>query len=96
MTRSAPALALALALTAGLLAGPARLDAGDYPIRPVPFTAVTVDDGFWTPRLETNRTVTVRYDFEKCERTGRIDNFARAAGLKAGAFVQSRALTVLK
>jgi DUF1680 family protein len=52
----------------------------------VPFTAVTVTDGFWSPRLETNRTVTVRYDFQKCERTGRIANFARAGGLEAGDF----------
>jgi len=59
---------------------------GDYPIRPVPFTAVTVADSFWSPRLDTNRTVTVRYDFQKCERTGRISNFAKAGGLEEGDF----------
>lgn len=58
----------------------------DYPIRPVPFTAVTVGNGFWSGRLETNRTVTVRYDFQKCERTGRVSNFARAGGLEKGDF----------
>ena len=58
----------------------------DYPIRPVPFTAVKVEDGFWSPRLETNRKVTVGYDFKKCEETGRIDNFAVAGGLKEGGF----------
>ena len=56
----------------------------DYPITPVPFTEVAFDDGFWLPRLETNREVTVRYDFKKCEETGRIDNFAKAAGLMEG------------
>ena len=44
----------------------------DYPFQPVPFTAVQVADGFWSPRMETNRIRTVWYDFEKCEETGRI------------------------
>jgi len=61
-------------------------DPKDYPIRPVPFTGVTVDDGFWTPRMETNRVTTVWYDFQKCEETGRIDNFAKAGKLMAGEF----------
>ncbi len=56
----------------------------DYPIRPVPFTAVTIDDDFWTPRLETNRRVTIPYDFRKCEETDRIANFDKAAGLLEG------------
>ena len=55
-----------------------------YRFTPVPFTAVQIDDSFWLPRLETNRTVTVGYDFQKCEETGRIDNFAKAGGLMAG------------
>ena len=36
--------------------------------------------------METNRKVTVRYDFQKCEETGRIDNFAKAGGLMKGEF----------
>ena len=56
----------------------------DYPITPAPFTAVCFTDRFWLPRLETNRQVTIPYDFEKCEETGRIDNFAKAAGLIEG------------
>ena len=63
-----------------------RGDEVDYPIRPVPFTEVSVRDAFWTPRLETNRKTTVWYDFRKCEETGRIDNFAVAGGLKEGGF----------
>jgi uncharacterized protein len=58
----------------------------DYPVQPVPFTAVRVEDSFWSPRLETNRVTTVWYDFQKCEETGRIDNFAKAAKLMAGPF----------
>ena len=52
----------------------------------VPFTDVTIADDFWAPRLETNRKVTIAYDFEKCEQTGRIDNFAKAGGLMEGQF----------
>jgi DUF1680 family protein len=52
----------------------------------VPFTAVKVEDGFWSPRMETNRQTTVWYDFKKCEETGRIDNFAKAGKLMPGEF----------
>jgi len=62
----------------------------DYPIQPVVFTDVKLTDDFWAPRLETNRTVTVPYDFKKCEETGRIDNFAKAGGLMEGDFIGIR------
>lgn len=58
----------------------------DYPIQPVPFTAVKVSAQFWAPRLETNRVVTIPFAFKKCEETGRIDNFAIAGKLKKGQF----------
>ena len=51
----------------------------DYPVKPVPFTAVHVNDAFWAPRIETNRTVTIPFAFQKDEETGRVDNFIRAA-----------------
>ncbi len=60
--------------------------AKDYPIEPLPFTAVRIEDSFWSPRMETNRRVTVPFDFKKCEETGRISNFAKAAGLEKGEF----------
>ena len=62
----------------------------DYPITPVSFTKVDINDSFWKPRLETNRKVTIPYDFEKCEETKRIQNFEIAAGLKEGDFVGIR------
>ena len=58
----------------------------DYPIKPVPFTSVRIDDSFWSKRLEINRTVTLPHNFQECEKTGRIDNFAKAAGLKKGSY----------
>ncbi len=55
-----------------------------YRYIPVPFTAVTIEDDFWSPRITTNRTVTIPYDFQKCEETGRISNFTKAAGWMEG------------
>ncbi|MBI3959405.1 MAG: glycoside hydrolase family 127 protein [Chloroflexi bacterium] len=56
----------------------------DYPFTPIPFTDVTFTDNFWAPRLQTNRRVTLPFNFRKCEETGRIDNFAKAAGWMEG------------
>lgn len=77
---------LELAMPFFVGASPQAKPAADYPITPVPFNAVHVEGGFWAPRFETNRKVTVGYDFAKCEETGRIDNFAIAGKLKPGAF----------
>jgi len=60
--------------------------AHDYPIKPVAFTQVTINDCFWSPRIETNRQVTIPYTFKKSEETGRISNFAKAGGLEDGEF----------
>ena len=62
----------------------------DYPITPVPFTSVKITDGFWAPRIETNRRVTIPAIFRKCEETGRIDNFAIAGGLLEGEYKGER------
>ena len=51
----------------------------DYPVQPVPFTAVHLDDAFWAPRIETNRVETIPFAFKQCELSGRVDNFVRAA-----------------
>ena len=56
---------------------PSRLEA-------VSFADVRIDDSFWRPRIETNRTVTIPANFQKSEETGRISNFARAGGLEEG------------
>jgi len=62
----------------------------DYPIKPVSFTQVHVDDVFWAPKMETNRTVTVPFALDKNEETGRVDNFRKAGGLMKGAFQGKR------
>lgn len=65
-------------LTATLLTICVALQA-QYPIIPVPFTSVKLNDGFWTPRLNASRDVTIPLAFSKCEQTGRYDNFSNAA-----------------
>jgi uncharacterized protein len=77
-----------LTATSAMIAG--RPDAVDYPIKPVQFTAVKLTHGFWTPRIETNRTVTIPAIFKKCEETGRVDNFAIAGGLLEGEYKGER------
>ena len=57
--------------------------AGDYPFQPAEMTNVAIRAGFWYPRFETNRVVTVQVDFRKSEETGRISNF-ELAGERAG------------
>jgi len=52
----------------------------------VPFTQVKVEDAFWAPRLRTNREVSLPHNFKWCEETGRVSNFAKAAGLMEGNF----------
>ncbi len=58
----------------------------DYPFQPVPFNIVHLNDHFWSSRLETNRKVTIPFDFRKSEETGRIGNFEKAAGWETGPF----------
>lgn len=55
-----------------------------YPFSPVKFTGVSLDDNYWAPRIEVNRTVTIPFALEKSEETGRIDNFRKAAGMMEG------------
>jgi len=50
-----------------------------YLIRGIPFCEVKISDKFWAQKIETNRTVTIPASFAKCEETGRIENFVKAA-----------------
>jgi hypothetical protein len=81
-----PALAILAVQTGGRGQSPAPqpAPARDYPVQPVPFTAVKLTDQFWAPRIEINRTATVPVAFEQCERTNRVDLFVRAAQVLRG------------
>ncbi|MBN9380448.1 MAG: glycoside hydrolase family 127 protein [Chitinophagaceae bacterium] len=52
---------------------------GQTSISPVSFKQVRITDSFWAPRIEINRTVTIPSSFQKCEETGRVENFVKAA-----------------
>ncbi len=69
-----------------LLLLPLAVAAQDYPIQPVPFTAVQVTDRFWAPRIRRNHDVTIPIALQQCYQTGRVDNFLFAARLKPGKF----------
>jgi len=56
----------------------------DYPIHGVPFYEVKINDQFWLPKIETNRTVTIPASFAKCKEMGRMDNFLIAGGKMEG------------
>ena len=59
----------------------------DYAIQGIPFNMVSLNDGFWLPKIETNRTITIPSSFQKCEETGRVENFILASGAKKGKFL---------
>lgn len=44
-------------------------------LSPVPFTAVSLTDRFWAPRLATNREVTLPAEYAQLVQTGRLDAF---------------------
>lgn len=86
--------AIALVVGAAVLYGWQASDVSairhEYPIKPVPFTDVHVSDEFWAPRIEINRTVSIPTAFDQCERTGRIENFVRAAEVLRGGNLKDR------
>jgi len=50
-------------------------------IQPVSLDKIKINDNFWAPRIKVNHEITIPHVFRKCEKTGRIDNFSRAARL---------------
>jgi len=81
---AAASVTLALGLSAqspfdSLTLAQGRQGKPDYPIKPVSFTAVHLNDEFWAPRIEINRTASIPSAFEQCELTGRVKLFERAA-----------------
>ena len=60
------------------------MSAWSQSLTPVGLKNVTLADGFWKQKLDVNRTITVWHNFKMCEETGRIANFAKAAGLQSG------------
>jgi DUF1680 family protein len=57
-----------------------------YPIQPVPLKQVQITGGFWRPKLDTNRTVTIPHILQQNEKTGRVDNLRKGAGRMTGEY----------
>ncbi|HVA46326.1 MAG TPA: beta-L-arabinofuranosidase domain-containing protein [Pirellulales bacterium] len=74
----------AIALLLVLLAQRVVACAAAEPLAPVAFEQVRIDDSFWSPKVETNRTATIEANLRQCEITGRIKNFAVAGKLAPG------------
>jgi DUF1680 family protein len=78
---SCAGVALGLTVAQSQSGAPAK---PDYPITPVAFTAVHLNDDFWAPRIEVNRTASIPSAFQQCELTGRVALFDRAAAVLRG------------
>jgi DUF1680 family protein len=57
-----------------------------HPLTSLPVTSVRIEDRFWAPRIEVNRTRTLEAVHRKLIETGAIQNFAIAAGKVPGKF----------
>ena len=54
---------------------------------PVGFSQVDITDNFWKPRIDRHAEITVPFCLDQCmNQTGRVDNFAVAAGFQEGSF----------
>jgi uncharacterized protein len=79
MRRGSIAL-LVFVLAAVMAPSGAQAPVGHYRIRQVPLSDVKLlDDGFWTERVGVNRDVTIPHIFRQNEKTGRVENFVKAA-----------------
>jgi DUF1680 family protein len=62
----------------------------------LPITDVSIEDSFWSPRVETNRDVTVAHQYDQLEANGCLANFRRVAagewdGFEGPMFIDSDA-----
>ena len=74
--------AIPFLLLAGLVSCKNEPMKADYQIQGIPFNEVKISDHFWLPKIETTREVTIPASFAKCEETGRVANFVKAAEKK--------------
>jgi uncharacterized protein len=73
----------------GAAKAPRSKDAKEAPrLTEIPIKQVVIDDKFWSPRLEVNRTKTLDHVYQELEATGSIRNFDVAAKKVTGKFSQ--------
>ena len=81
MTRK---MLLPLAFVAALSGPAVGQDREARKLEPVPYSAVRIEDGFWSPKIALNQKVSLRAALQECEKSGNIPNFYIAAGLIPG------------
>jgi hypothetical protein len=59
---------------------------GQVKLVDIPLKSVEIHDGFWSPRIEVNRTKTLDHVYRELEQTGSIRNFDIASGKASGKF----------
>ena len=86
-------ITVTLAVVAGLVPAPAIAAQAAISTRleAVPFTAVKIDDAFWSPRQRVNREQTIPHVIAMCELEGRVRNFLRAGRKLDGPYEGARA-----
>lgn len=67
-----------------LIAACGKGDPGHLARKPAELSHITVDDAFWSPRLERTAGVTLPHALAQARSHGRMHNFALAAGLAEG------------
>ena len=77
---------LSAVLTAGICTAAQVESPKHRQLSAVPLVDVKLNDSFWAPRLRTNREQSIPHNIQWCRETGRISNFAKAAGLTPGKF----------
>ena len=55
-----------------------------YPVQPISFEQVKLEDDFWSNKIRINREVTIPFALQKISETGRMDNFLKASGKMEG------------
>lgn len=68
-----------------------QITAADYPLGSPPVGSVKVTGGFWGPRLSSNATSTLPHNLNFLEKSPRLANFDKAAGIDHRPFVGNAA-----
>ena len=53
-------------------------------LKTLEFKNVSLNEGFWTKKINVNRKISLRFGFEMLEKAGNFDNLRIAAGLIKG------------
>ena len=61
--------------------GPVNTSRSPYArLKTLEFGKVSLNEGFWTKRINVNRKISLRFGFEMLEKAGNLDNLRIAAG----------------